>query len=64
MLEDEEKGKREFIERKNEIKQMHIKKEEYAELVRNNHMPSVVKKEEEEEESKGKNLSSRSVSVV
>jgi len=57
MLEDEEKGKREFIERKNEM-------EEYAELVRNNHMPSVVKKEEEEEESKGKNLSSRSVSVV
>jgi hypothetical protein len=46
MLEEEDKAKREFVERKKEVKQMYIKKEEYAELVRNNHMPSVAKKED------------------
>lgn len=44
------------------MKKMIVKKKEYGEIVRNNHMPTVIRKEEDQEQ-KSKNLATRSASV-
>ena len=45
-IEQEEQLKVEHEEKKNEIKQQFLKKEEYAEYVRNNYRPNVPLKED------------------